>query len=154
MRFKTRLACTAALCLASLLATAARATDGEPFFEEPVVPSGHDELISKMLGRGAALPDGCTFGGGVSDGPLITSKYACPSGNVVLHVVHPDNATDSAVETERFAIMIESGAPPTTLTEALGSLFRASEADFEWLWLTPEEEEAALGTASDGDLSQ
>lgn len=150
------MASAVALCVVSLMLTAARATESDEFYEEPVVPPGQDELISKMLGRGAALPDGCTFGGGVSDGPLITGKYSCPSGKVVLHVVHPDNATESAIETERFAIMIESGAPPTTLTETLGSLFRASEADFEWLWLTPEEEEAALGSAggSDADLSQ
>jgi hypothetical protein len=142
MAFKTHTVGVAALALSWLLAATTFATEGESLpFDEPVVPPGQDELISTMLGRGAALPDGCTFGGGVSNGPLISSTYHCPSGKVVFRIVHPDNATESATQTERFAIMIDSGAPPTTLTEALASLFRSNESDFEWLWLTSEDEE-------------
>jgi hypothetical protein len=142
MTFKTFIPGMAACALAGLLVTATSATEGEPLpYDEPVVPAGQDELLSTMLGRGAQLPDGCKFAGGGADGPLIRSTYTCPSGEVVYHIVHPDNATEAAIETERFAIMIDSGAPPTTLIETLASLMRSSEGEFEWVWLTSQEEE-------------
>jgi hypothetical protein len=141
MTFKAFIPGMAACALAGLLLTATFATEGPLPYDEPVVPPGQDELLSAMLGHGAALPDGCKFAGGGADGPLIRSTYTCPSGEVVYHIVYPDNATETATQTERFAIMVESGAPPTTLVDALASLMQAREGEFEWLWLTSEEEE-------------
>ena len=142
MAFNARIVCGSivTITLAGLLRASALESGALPY-DEPVVPVGQEELLSTMLGRGAALPDGCKFAGGGADGPLIRSTYACPSGEVVYHVVHPDNATDSAIQTERFAIMVESGAPPTSLAEALASLLRSHEGEFEWAWLTSEDDE-------------
>lgn len=149
MTFKSLSIGGAAAVLSWLLVTTSIAAASEPLaYDEPVVPPGQDELISTMLGRGAELPDGCKFAGGLSDGPLITGNYVCPSGHVAYRIVHPDNASDSAAQTERFAIMIERGAPPATLTDALARLFRGREADFEWLWLTSEDEAADADEAA------
>lgn len=133
-----------------LLIAPAFALAGEPLaVEELVVPGGQDELLATMLGRGAKLPDGCKFSGGTAEGPIIRSTYTCPSGEVVCHLVHRDNATATATQTERFAIMVESGAPPRALVEALAALVRADEADFEWMWFGPEDEDAPESDAGD-----
>jgi hypothetical protein len=151
MTFKAYIPGMAAYALVGLLLTATFATEGEPLrYDEPVVPPGQDQLLSTMLGHGARLPEGCKFAGGAADGPLIRSTYRCPSGEVVYHIVHPENATESATQTERFAIMVESGAPPTTLIDALASLMRSSEGEFEWLWLTSEEEAAETPSDDSG----
>src|SRR5215467_4794202 len=64
------LACAAALgaCLAG---PGPALEDAAPISDEPVVPPGQDQLLATMHGRGAALPDGCKFAGGVADGPTI-----------------------------------------------------------------------------------
>lgn len=151
MAFKTSpLVGIVAFALVGLLVTTARASESEPLpYDEPVVPPGQDDLLSSMLGRGAPLPDGCKFAGGGADGPLIRTTYTCPSGEVVYHVVHPDNATETATETEQFAIMVESGAPPDSLADALASLMRSREGEFEWLWLTSEDEEGAVDDSAE-----
>jgi hypothetical protein len=98
-----------------------------------VVSPGQEELISTMLGHGAALPDGCKFSGGIVQGPMIQSTYTCPSGQVVFVLTHPDNAEHAATETEDFAITVQSGAPPGELTDVLASLIRSHETEFAWI---------------------
>jgi hypothetical protein len=129
--------CAAVIVAAGFLfAPAFAAADEAPAFQEPVVPPGQEELLSAMLGRGAALPDGCKFAGGDADGPIIRATYTCPTGEVVFEVVHPSNAAEAATQTERFAIAVQSGSPPTELADTLASLIHSREADFEWVWLT------------------
>jgi hypothetical protein len=118
---------------------------------EPVVPPGQEALLSTMLGRGAALPDKCKFAGGGADGTLIRSTYACPSGEVVLELTHPSNATPNATHTENFAIIVEHGAPPEALIDALVALIRPAEADFEWKWLSDDDVSQADAGGGDGD---
>jgi hypothetical protein len=125
------LACT--VLLGACLGVPARALEDEaPISDEPVVPPGQDQLLATMLGRGASLPDGCKFAGGVADGPTIRATYSCPSGEVVYELAHPSAAAEAPVQTDRFAVVLESGAPPEALSDVLSSLIRSREEGFEW----------------------
>jgi hypothetical protein len=137
----------AALIVACLCVPAATANGDELPFHEPVVPPGNNTLLADMLGRGAALPDDCKFAGGGADGPIIRGNYTCPSGEVIFALVYPDNAASPNARTERFAITVESGAPPPEMIDVVASLVRSHEVEFEWLWLTPEADEAGENAA-------
>lgn len=124
--------------LCGILAVPALAAGGlekeAPF--EPVVPPGQDDLMAAMLGRAAVLPGECRFDGGGADGIAIRSTYRCATGKVVYELTHPDNGDDTASTTERFAIMLRSGNPPDGLEEALVSLIKYREPEFQWVWLS------------------
>lgn len=102
--------------------------------------------MAAMFGRGAMLPDGCAFAGGQADGAVIRAAYSCPSGEVVFALGHPSTAAAGSLQTERFAITLERGAPPDGLVAALLWLVRSREASFEWTSLAEEE---AGGTRND-----
>jgi len=104
-----------------------------PLEDGPVVPTGQDELIADMLGRGATLPGGCKFDAGDVNGSVIRSTYTCPSGNVVLELRHPTKAPPGALRTDQFAITVHAGSPPAGLQDALAALIRTREATFKWL---------------------
>jgi hypothetical protein len=131
-----------AVIIAFLCVPVAPATGEELPFHEPVVAPGNNALLADMLGRNATLPDDCKFAGGGADGPIIRGNYTCPSGDVIFALVYPDNAASPNARTERFAITVESGAPPPEMIDVVASFVRAREAEFEWLWLTPETDEA------------
>lgn len=109
----------------------ARAVAGEP---EAVFPAGQDDFLAAMMGRGAALPGGCTFASGSVERNSLTVSYACPGGTVVYLLNHPGVAAADAQRTERFALKLSAGAPPVGLTEALVARIRERERNFEWLW--------------------
>lgn len=138
----------AALILAFLCVSAVVAKGDEVSFHEPVVAPGNNALLADMLGRGATLPDDCKFAGGGADGPIIRGNYTCPSGDVIFELVYPDNTASPNARTERFAITVESGAPPPEMIDAVAWLVRSREGEFEWLWLTPEEDDAGENGAA------
>jgi len=107
-----------------------------PLEDGPVVPTGQDELIADMLGRGATLPGGCQLEAGDVNGSVIRSTYTCPSGNVVFELRHPTKAPPGALRTDQFAITVHAGSPPAGLQDALASLIRTREAKFKWLILS------------------
>lgn len=97
-----------------------------------VIPAGQDELLGDMLGRGAELPDGCQFVSGDVEFQVVKARYQCPSGEVMLQLVHPSKAASSATRTERFAITLQSGSLPESLLPALQARIRSREASFRW----------------------
>ena len=110
---------------------------GEPAENELVIPSGQEELLADMLGRGATLPGGCKFAGGHADGPKISATYSCLNGDVVFELLHPSKAPAGAIETSKFAIVLRSGSPPGELIASLATRIRARESDFQWKWAAP-----------------
>jgi hypothetical protein len=100
-----------------------------------VIPPGQDELAADMLGRGVALPGPCSFAGAEANGTLIRSTYACPTGSVVFELRHVDAAPPGAARTKQFALILQSGAAPDGLTDALLTRIRDREAGFRWKWL-------------------
>ena len=130
---------------AVLLAPVVTAEEEPPICDEPVVPPGQNAVLAAMLGRGAVLPDACAFAGGQADGPVIRATYACPSGDVVFELVHPGNATAEAIQTERFALTLQSGSPSNELVDGLVGIIRSREMSFEWK--LPDAPRAAEGAA-------
>lgn len=119
-----------------------------PADEGPVIPPGQEELLLAMLGRGAGLPDGCTLADGRIEQRTVDASYTCPLGEVVVQLVHPSVAPAPAARTERFAIAIDSGSPPPSLTDALAARIRTREGEFTWLWpaeVQPEVLDDAIG---------
>jgi hypothetical protein len=142
----------ATLFLAVAFSTARAQEEGEPGRGyEAVVPPGQDELLATMLGRETTLPGHCRFNGGRADGPLVQVKYACPAGEVVVDLVHPSVAPDESQVTERFALTLRSGKPPTGLTDSLFWLIRSKESQFEWSWNAVDEAPEAEGTGDDSE---
>jgi hypothetical protein len=137
-RIRGSAAC-AAFCLALVGASLATADDNEP-----VVPPGQDNLLAAMLGRGLQLPDGCAFGNGVADGAVVRVSYVCPYGEVVFALVHPTSPWATEVQTDRFALTLQSGAASDALVASLMSLIRAREGAFQWIALG---DEAAAGVS-------
>jgi hypothetical protein len=125
------LATAVAVCV-RIPAALAQQAEGDA---EAVVPSGQEELLGQMLGKGATLPDGCKLTEGHVEHVTVKATYACPEGEVVFEVCHPSRAGAGATRTDRFAITLRSGSPPASLEPALVSLIRAREAAFEWKWV-------------------
>jgi hypothetical protein len=100
-----------------------------------VIPEHQEELFLDMLGRGVALPGGCTLSDGLINGPTARATYKCGAGEVVLELVHPDEAASGATTTDRFAINLKSGSAPDGLVTELASRIRAREREFQWKWL-------------------
>ncbi len=121
-------------------ADAPAATPGQraaPVPEGPVIPAGQEDLLAAMLGRGATLPDSCSFAGAGVEYNVINTTYTCPAGEVVFQLSHPSKAPAKATRTQRFAILKLSGSAPPGLADALAALIRSREAAFEWKWLSP-----------------
>ena len=117
------------ICLAGPLGAAEEAEDAP----DAVIPPGQEELLLLMLGKGASLPDGCTLSDGQIDRTVVKATYACPLGDVIIQLSNPEQAPEKATETERFALVVDSGAPPESLLDALAASVRARESGFEWL---------------------
>jgi hypothetical protein len=90
-----------------------------------------------MLGRGATLPGDCQFASGQINGPVVFGTYTCSGGQVVFELRHPNGAVHAATQTEKFAVVLQSGSPPAGLADALMARIRSREAEFEWLSLAP-----------------
>jgi hypothetical protein len=65
---------------------------------------------------------------------VIKVTYACSKGDVVYELAHRSQAQAGAMITDQFAITLTSGKPPGGFAEALTSLVRSNEDDFEWYW--------------------
>ncbi len=115
-----------ALVLSVLLVGPAGAAD------DPVIAPGQDDLLATMLARGETLAEGCKLAAGLAESRSVRATYACPWGDVVLMLRHPDRAGERALQTEQFAIEVEQGSPPESVVAALASRIRASEAAFQW----------------------
>lgn len=102
-----------------------------PVGQEAVIPAGQEELLVEMLGRGVTLAE-CKLTSGEVDHAIIKATYACPEGEVVFELRHPDKAPANATRTARFAITLLSGSPPAGLADALTSRIRSRETAFEW----------------------
>ena len=85
-----------------------------------------------MLGNGATLPGDCKLASGNLDKTTIKATYACPSGDVVVELTHPDAAPTNATHTEKFALRVERGTPPADLQSVLLSRIREREGQFHW----------------------
>ncbi|MCK6557204.1 hypothetical protein L6Q96_21900 [Candidatus Binatia bacterium] len=127
--------CTA-LAIPGLVGTAAAAS-------APVIAPGQEELLAAMVGKGAALPEGCKLTGGDVEYHTVKATYACLGGEVVFELTHPAKAARSATLTERFALQVRSGSPPAGLAAAIEQLIRAREAGFEWTMLEVKPEPAS-----------
>lgn len=122
-----------ALWVIAFALTPVLAVDSEvPDTDEPIIPPGQEELLVQMLGRGTTLPDDCTFRAGQAEYTKVTATYACPGGDVVLELAHPDVAAGAEVETEQFGITVQSGAPPAGLADAVAATVRSHEDAFQW----------------------
>ena len=134
-----------ASCLVAPRGASAEPADGTT----PVIPPGQEELLLAMLGRGSAFPDGCTLSDGKVERTIVRATYTCPLGDVVIALSHPEQAPETATETERFALTVDSGSPPDSLLDAVAARVRERESGFEWL--RPAEVEAP---AVDGETGE
>lgn len=123
-----------ALSLAGLpLACAWAAPGDEAPRDDAVIPPGQEGLFAAMLGRGAALPDGCAFTGGQIERTVARGVYGCPDGEVVIELRHPSAAPSEAIRTDKIAIVTAGGGPPAALLAALKERVARIEGSFEWL---------------------
>ena len=97
-----------------------------------VIPPGQEELLSTLLRGEAPLPDGCTLAEGQVNPTSVRPTYHCPAGDVVLELLHPDNARAGAIVTRRFAVSVVSGSPSAALVHAIETAIRAHESAFRW----------------------
>jgi hypothetical protein len=120
-----------AIVLCAVLAVSAVGADGDDAAEDPVIPAGEEELVARILGRGVTLHD-CTLTRGGVQFTVINATYDCPGGEVTLQLGHPRSATMAAAHTGQFALTLQSGSPPPGFGDALVSLIRSEEGDFQW----------------------
>jgi hypothetical protein len=118
----------AGICV--LLGAVALAASVRPAHGGPVVPPGQEALLADLLGRGVELPGPCRFSGGGIAAATIKGVYTCPGGEVVIEL-HPAGGRGAA-QTDRFTLVVASGAPPAGLVDALRARIVAGEAAFEW----------------------
>ena len=116
--------------------------------DEFVIPPGQEELLADMLGRGATLPGQCQLSAGDINGAIVVGTYTCPAGQVVFELRHPSKAPADASHTDKFAVVVKSGAPPAGLADALLTSIKSHEAQFKWLSLRPPEAQASHGFLS------
>jgi hypothetical protein len=98
---------------------------------DTVIPSGQDQLLADMLGRGVVLPGECRFSSGQADPAVIRAAYGCRDGEVVIELWPAGAAPANATHTARFAIAVGSGTPPPGLIAALEARIRTAETAFE-----------------------
>jgi hypothetical protein len=100
--------------------------------ERYVIEPGAEALFADMLGSGQTLPGGCTLRDGQIERTSVLAIYTCGGGEAVLQLHHPEMAPRGGGRTQRFAVTVKSGAPPTGLVDAVAERIRAREAAFEW----------------------
>jgi hypothetical protein len=100
--------------------------------ERYVIAPGTETLLGEMLGKGEALPGGCKLTDGKIERTAVLGTYTCGDAEVVLQMLHPEQAPPGGVRTERFAVGAKSGTPPAGLVEAIADRIRAREATFNW----------------------
>lgn len=100
--------------------------------ERYAIEPGSEKLIAEMLGQGRSLAGGCTLDDGNIERTSVLATYTCPGGQVVLQLLHPASTPPDAVRTERFGLVVKSGAPPAGLVESVAQSVRAREASFGW----------------------
>ena len=106
-----------------------------------------------MLGSDVALPGDCRLVSGNLEKTTIKATYACPSGDVVVELTHPDAAPTNATSTEKFALRVDRGTPPADLQSVLLSRIRERESQFHWAVYpdrTPAAETRAVSMLSGG----
>src|ERR1035437_10080411 len=136
--------------LCALLAAPALAADGPAVSPNPMIPPGEEELLAQMLGRGVTLA-GCNLTSAAVEHTIVKATYACPEGEAVFELTHPSTAPATAIQTAQFAITLQSGSPPRSLTDALVSLIRSREDAFEWEWLPGNDADAVDGAEDEAD---
>ena len=109
----------------------------------PMIPPGQENLLLEMLGRGASLPDKCKLTEGQVAYVVVEAKYTCSFGEVVLSISHSSQVEESVAKTETFAIAVVDGSPTAGFTDAVASLIRSRENDFEWVWPAQDAEQDA-----------
>jgi MYXO-CTERM domain-containing protein len=121
--------------------------------DESFIPPGQEELVGAMLGSDVALPGDCRLVSGNLEKTTIKATYACPSGDVVVELIHPAAAPTDAVRTEKFALRVERGTAPADFQSVLLSRIREREGQFRWTVYparTPPAEPMAVTTLSGG----
>ncbi|MBI5477763.1 MAG: hypothetical protein HY906_02840 [Deltaproteobacteria bacterium] len=116
---------------AVLQATVARA-------QSYVIPPGQEALLAEMLGREAALPDGCRWARASIDLSVATSHYLCgsPARAVSLILRHQQAPVAAGVATRHFVIGRGEGSPPDALLAAVAERVRANEGRWRWAKVT------------------
>lgn len=107
----------------------------ETVADEPAIPPGQEQLLLEMLGLGASLP-ACDLVDGQVQYTKIKATYGCDQSEIEYELTHPGDAGRDAIRTDQFAITRKSGTPPEGFENALVSLIRSREAEFEWYWPT------------------
>jgi hypothetical protein len=102
--------------------------------DQPIIPSGREDVVAEMLGTSEAVADRCRFTDGHIEPTRIRVMYRCGADDVVIELRHPSKMTAGAIRTDRFAISVASGFPPGELLPSLVSRIRAREARFKWRW--------------------
>jgi len=101
--------------------------------ERFAIAPGTEALFGDLLGKGETLPGGCTLSDGEIQRTSVLATYTCGEAKVVLELLHPTSAPSGGARTERFAIGVKSGTPPSGLVEAVADRIRAREAGFQWV---------------------
>lgn len=102
-----------------------------------MVPTGQDDLLAAMFGRGEVLPGECRWLRGEGDRRVVRTAYGCPGGEVVFELRHPDDAPEAVMRTRKFALVLLTGTPPPGLADSLLARIGEREAGFEWAWIGP-----------------
>lgn len=92
------------------------------------IPPGQEERAGRMLGLGEALPGGCRLTAAQVGPDVVSGRYGCPEGEVVLELGPPSGP---GARTERFSIAA-TGPAPSALVAAVVERVRREEG--EWLW--------------------
>jgi hypothetical protein len=101
--------------------------------DAPAIPPGQENLLLEMLGPGAPLP-GCELVDGQVNFTVVNLTYECAGGEIEYELAHRSQGTRESTPTDKFAITLISGTPPRGFADALVSMVRAREREFEWIW--------------------
>jgi hypothetical protein len=99
----------------------------------PAIPPGQENLLLDMLGAGAGLP-GCELIDGQVKYTTIKATYSCGEREIEYELAHRSKAGPDATTTDQFAVTLLSGEPPRDFADALISLIRSREGEFDWYW--------------------
>ncbi len=102
-----------------------------------VFPAGQEEVVADALGRGAILPGACSFHGGTINRSVVRATYNCQDGLLVLALYHPEAVAAAQARSDRFAIVVESGATPPGFLDALTQRIRSHEGTLQWRQIQP-----------------
>lgn len=99
------------------------------------IPSGQEELMLDMLGRGAELPDGCELSGITTAREVIVATYSCGERRPVLELRHSETALDEGLRTTKFVVRADGDSVPSLLP-AVAPIIERHEASFQWMALS------------------